>query len=113
VDGGLVLDVDSLTVVFVPRGAALHNPVIVRGPTSPGAICAAVERPTGSRERPHAVFTRAHADREIEPALESRGYRYLLSMPGMALLPSEWPAERATPPELEVRPVETLFVHTA
>lgn len=108
VDGGEVRDLESMTIAYVPRGDAMHNPIVVHGPTTLEALRDAAERYCWKPGRKHCVFTREHADGHLDEGLEAAGYRHLLSTPGMVLMPECWePRALDLPPGLHIRPVES------
>jgi hypothetical protein len=106
VPGGEVHEEPSLTAVFAPCGEAIHNPVLVHGPTTADEVLGTAERCHGARGRKHVVFTRAHADAHLDAGLEAAGYRMVWTTPAMCLTADRF---RPVPPPqgLEIRVVAT------
>ncbi|HYC21893.1 MAG TPA: hypothetical protein VEI94_04285 [Candidatus Bathyarchaeia archaeon] len=105
--GGEVVDVESLTCVWMPHGEPIHNMAVVRGPLDVAALDRATDHCYREKGRHFSLFLRAHADQRLEAALEaSSRYRYVFSTPGMALLPGGWRGA-PIPPDLAIRPVRT------
>ncbi len=105
VSGGEVHDYESLTVIHGPGGAAIHNPVMVHGPTTAARVLDVVERNCRALGRKHCIFLRAHEDGHLEPELEQGGYRFVYATPAMCLTRERF---RPVPPEsvgVEIRPV--------
>jgi len=107
VDGGEVHDFESLTVIYGPGGDAIHNPIMVHGPTSVQSVLEVAERSCRALGRKYAIFTRAHDDRHLDAGLEEAGYRFVYATPGMYLPRERFVPVRADVPGLEVRPVTT------
>ena len=107
VTGGEAHDYESLTVIYGPGGAAIHNPVMVHGPTTAQHVLEVAERHCRALGRKHAIFLRAHADRHLEPELEAAGYRFVYATPGMCLTREHFRPADAGGAGLDVRPVET------
>lgn len=105
VSGGEAHDYESLTVIYGPGGDAIHNPVMVHGPTTAERLLEVAERSCRALGRKHAIFLRAHADQHLEPALEEAGYRFVYATPGMYLTRERFQPVHAADAGLDVRPV--------
>jgi len=77
----------------------------VHAPLDADALLATLREFYGRDERPFSIWTRSHADGELEVALRARGFTELVPMPGMVLLGD--PGTRCAPPGLAIRPVRT------
>lgn len=107
VTGGEAHDYESVTVIYGPGGAAIHNPVMVHGPTTAERVLEIAQRNCRALGRAHAIFLRAHADQHLEPALEAAGYRFVYATPGMYLTRDRFRPVDARAAGLDVRPVRT------
>jgi hypothetical protein len=106
VAGGEAHDFESLTVIYGPGGAAIHNPVMVHGPTTAERVLEVAQRCCRALDRKHAIFLRAHADQHLEAPLEAAGYRAVYATPGMYLTRDRFqPVVNGA--GLDVRPVAT------
>jgi hypothetical protein len=105
VSGGEAHDYESVTVIHGPGGAAIHNPVMVHGPTSAARVLEIAERECRARGRKHAIFLRAHADQHLEPELERGGYRFVYATPAMFLTRDRFRPVAPSDAGLEIRPV--------
>ena len=105
VSGGEAHDYESVTVIHGPGGAAIHNPVMVHGPTTATRVLEVVERSCRALGRKHCIFLRGHEDQHLEPELEQGGYRFVYATPAMRLARERF---RPVTPEavgVEIRPV--------
>lgn len=100
--GGEIRETPLLTMIAVPGAATWNNLALVRGPIHPDVLLREVRDFYVAHGRPFAVYTRSHADAELEAALRARGFQLLVANPGMALLAD--PGTRCAPPGLVVRP---------
>jgi GNAT superfamily N-acetyltransferase len=75
--------------------------IMVRAAVEVDELFAAARRFYSSRGAPFSIWTRAHADGELEAALRGRGFDTFTTMPGMALLAD--PGTRCEPRDLEIR----------
>jgi len=100
--GGELYETPQLTLAFSPHGTTFHNMVMVRDAVRAETLYAAIRDFHTRRGAPFSVWTRAHADADIEAALRARGFAEFTSMPGMALLAD--PGTRCEPPGLDIRP---------
>jgi hypothetical protein len=107
VSGGEAHDFESLTVIYGPGGDAIHNPVMVHGPTTVERLVDVTRRCCADLGRKHVIFLRGHADRHLEPGLEQAGYRFVYATPGMCLTRGAFRPADAAAAGLEVRPVAT------
>jgi ribosomal protein S18 acetylase RimI-like enzyme len=106
-EGGEVTDLESMTCVWMPHGEPIHNMALVRGPIDLATLDRTTDQCYRKKGRHFSLFLRAHADHELEAALEgSSRYRYVFSTPGMALLPEAWRSASVLP-DLAIRPVQT------
>ena len=100
--GSLLLETPEATLVSRPHATPWHNMVMVHAPLDPEVLLAAVRDLYGDG-RPFSIWTRSHADGELETALRARGFTDLVPMPDMVLFGD--PGTRCEPPGLEIRPV--------
>lgn len=105
VSGGEVHDYESVTVIHGPGGDAIHNPVMVHGPTTVERVLEVAQRNCRSLGRKHAIFLRAHADGHLEEGLERGGYRFVWATPAMCLTRARFRPVPPGPAGLEIRPV--------
>jgi ketosteroid isomerase-like protein len=101
--GSELYERSAFTMHANPRGQQFHNMVLVRATIAADELLGAIRDFHGRRELPFSVWTRAHADAELEAALRGRGFTELLTLPGMALLGD--PGTCCEPPGLEIRAV--------
>lgn len=101
--GGELLETPQFYLGYGPHGTIFHNMVMVRDAIDLDVLARAVQRFYLSRGVPFSIWTRAHADGELEAELRARGFETFTTMPGMALLGD--PGTRCEPPELEIRAV--------
>ena len=107
VSGGEAHDYESLTVIYGPGGDAIHNPVMVHGPTTVEKLLEVADRSCHALGRKYALFLRAHADRHLEEGLEAAGYRFVYATPGMCLTRESFRPVTPAATRLEIRPVAT------
>lgn len=107
VSGGEAHDVESLTVIYGPGGEAIHNPVMVHGPTTLERLLDVTRRYCVDPGRKHAIFLRGHADQHLEAGLEAAGYRFVYATPGMYLTRQAFRPVSAESAGLEVRAVSS------
>ena len=105
IPGGEAHDYESLTVIYGPEGEAIHNPVMVHGPTTLERLLGVAARSCRELGRKHAIFLRAHADQHLEAGLEAAGYRLVYGTPGMYLTRARFRPVAAESAALEIRPV--------
>ena len=105
ISGGEAHDYESLTVIHGPGGAAIHNPVMVHGPTTADRVLEVVQRNCRALGRKHCIFLRAHADQHLEPELERGGYRFVYATPAMCLARERFLPASSEPAHLEIRSV--------
>lgn len=101
--GGEVLETAKYSLGYTPRGAALHNMVMVHAEIDPHHLYDAVRQFFGARRCPYSIWLRAHADAALESALHRDGFELLTSMPGMACFRE---------PALDDEPLRELVVRT-
>jgi len=101
--GSLLLETPEATMVSRPHATPWHNMVMVHAPLDADALIATVREFYGRDGRPFSIWTRSHADGELETALRALGFIDLVPMPGM-VLPGD-PGTRCEPAGLEIRPV--------
>src|SRR5262245_21926019 len=95
--GGEVVETESLVLCRTPHGTVSTNMAIVTGPIEPEAIRRLTAEVYGRGDRAFAVWTREHADRALEPALERCGFHQIHREPGMVFVPrDEAPPRTAT-----------------
>ena len=87
--GGEVVETDSLVLCRTPHGTVSTNMAIVTGPIDVDAIRRLTAEVYGRASRGFAVWTREHADRELEPALAASGFTQIHREPGMIFVPRE------------------------
>jgi hypothetical protein len=107
VTGGEAHDYESLTVIHGPGGDAIHNPVMVHGPTSLERLLDVAERCCHALGRKYSIFLRAHEDQHLEDGLERAGYRFVYATPGMYLTADRFSPVSPADAGLEIRPVMT------
>ena len=100
--GAELLETPQYYMGYTPRGTLFHNLVMLRDAVEIDALFAAARRFYLDRGAPFSIWTRAHADAELEAALRERGFQLFTAMPGMALLGD--PGTRCEPPGLKIRP---------
>ena len=105
VSGGEAHDYESLTVIYGPGGDAIHNPVMVHGPTTVERVLDVAARSCRALGRKYALFLRAHADQHLEAGIEAAGYRFVYATPGMYLTRERFRPVATEVAGLEVRPV--------
>ena len=105
VSGGEAHDYESVTVIHGPGGAAIHNPVMVHGPTTAARVLDVAARDCRAHGRRHCIFLRAHADLDLEPELEEGGYRFVYATPGMCLARDRFLPVPPGAAGIEIRPV--------
>lgn len=106
VAGGEVIERGGVTLFHVPRGELLHNAILLQGRVGLDELLAAIELHPKVREGIFCIFTRAHADRDLEAELEAAGYLGVVDTPGMALRRERWrPASLDLPAGFELRAV--------
>jgi hypothetical protein len=103
--GGFVVERDGLVLCGSPRGTEFTNMVMVARAVSPSVVHAALEETFGARGMACSVWTRAHADRELEEAMTAEGFSELMSVPGM-VLPADGETLPSSSPELKLRVVD-------
>jgi ribosomal protein S18 acetylase RimI-like enzyme len=102
--GGELVEMDGLTMTWTPRGHAITNMAMVTAAITPARVCDLADRVYRHAGRPFSLWTRAHADAELEAGLEAVGFRALMAVPGMVLLPSN--GRSVLPPaDVTIRPV--------
>ncbi len=107
VEHGEVVERDGVTLLWTPRGDAIHNLGMIRAAVDPDELCRAVHDVYTARGRTRfALYLRGHADGELEKQLLERGFATAFSAPAMTV---DRAGFRPPPPVagLEVRPVET------
>jgi hypothetical protein len=87
--GGAVMEAAGVVLCGTPHGTAVNNMTIVVGPTTTRDIRAAAAQMYGPSRWPFSVWTRAHADAELEADLARNGYHALIALPGMAFAPGD------------------------
>jgi hypothetical protein len=102
--GGWVEERERLVCCGSPLGTFTTNMVLVAGLVSASVVRAASDRCFRARELPFSVWTRAHADAELERRLSDEGFIEVHQEPGMVLGPGELRPD-APPAELAIRPV--------
>jgi len=105
ISGGEAHDYESLTVIHGPGGDAIHNPVMVHGPTTLERLLDVAQRSCRSLGRKYAIFLRAHEDQHLEAGLEEAGYRFVYATPGMCLTAERFRQVSKESAALEIRPV--------
>ena len=114
VDGGEIHEGDGFTLLHVPRGEVLHNPIIVHGPVRAPELLDAARRLAGVRDRRHCVFFREGTNPALDAALDAAGWRHLFDTPGMALAAERWAPRRLDlPGGFSIRPVRSEAEATA
>lgn len=103
--GSELFETPQFWMAAAPHGTVFHNMVAIRDVVDLDALLAAVRSFYVRRGRPFSIWTRAHADAELEAALHARGFTDFLSMPAMALLGD--PGTSCAPTSLEIRPACT------
>jgi GNAT superfamily N-acetyltransferase len=88
-----------------PHGTLFNNMVMIRDAVDTDTLFAAIRDFYVQRRRPFSVWTRAHADADLESVLRARGFEDFFAMPGMALLRD--PGTRCEPVGLEIRATTT------
>jgi len=101
--GSLLLETPEATMVSRPHATPWHNMVMVHAPLDPDVLLATLGEFYGRDERPFSIWTRSHADGELETALRARGFTELVPMPDMVLFGD--PGTRCEPPGLQIRAV--------
>ena len=99
--GAELLETPQYYMGYGPRGTLFHNMVMLRDRVDLDALFDRIRRFYVERGAPFSIWTRAHADGEIEAALRARGFNVFTTMPGMALLSD--PGTRCEPPGLKIR----------
>jgi hypothetical protein len=102
--GGWVVERDGLLLCGSPSGCMTTNMAIVTGPVSPATVRENTTRHFRAAGLPFTVWTRAHADAALEPALADEGFLEVHREPGMALARDAARAP-AQPAGLVTRPV--------
>lgn len=105
VSGGEVHDYESVTVIYGPGGAAIHNPVMVHGPATAARVLDVAERSCRALGRKHCIFLRGHEDQHLEPELERGGYRFVYATPAMCLMRDRFRPVASDATGVELRPV--------
>ena len=103
--GGELTETPQAWMAWSPTGTPFHNMVAIREAVDADALLAAIRAAYVSRGRRFSVWTRAHADADLEQELLARGFTVFTTMPGMALLGD--PGTRVEPIGLEIRPAAT------
>src|SRR5262245_24569979 len=93
--GGWVVERPGLVLCGSPSGCMTTNMAIVCGPVSPTAVREETVCHFRDAGLPFTVWTRAHADEALEPALADEGFVEVHREPGMALARD---GGRAAPP---------------
>jgi hypothetical protein len=102
--GGWVVERDGLLLCGSPSGCMTTNMAIVTGPVVPASVREETNRHFRAAGLPFTVWTRAHADATLEPALADEGFFEVHREPGMVLARDAARAPRP-PARLVVRPV--------
>src|SRR4029450_13325230 len=68
--GGEVLDRAAVTMCASPHGTSFYNMAMVRGAIDPAALLDGVRDFYARRSLPFSIWTRAHADQDLEAALQ-------------------------------------------
>jgi ribosomal protein S18 acetylase RimI-like enzyme len=101
--GGRAVERDGLLLCGTPRGNVASNMAIVTGPIRAEVVFDETDRFFRREGLPFSLWTRAHADAALTPALEEVGFLPLDRQPGMVFRPgSPLPP---LPPSIEIRPV--------
>jgi ketosteroid isomerase-like protein/GNAT superfamily N-acetyltransferase len=100
--GAELLETPQYYMGYGPRGTLFHNMVMLRDRVDLDVLFDQIRRFYLERGAPFSIWTRAHADAEVEAALRARGFDVFTTMPGMALLSD--PGTRCEPPGLKIRP---------
>ena len=100
--GGEILERPAVTMCASPNGTSFHNMAMVRDALDVDVLLDGVRDFYVRPGRVFSIWTRAHADADLEGALQTRGFMQLVAMPGMALLSD--PGTRCEPAGLTVRP---------
>lgn len=102
--GGTVVEAPGLVMCRTPLGTLGTNMAIVTGPIAAETVRARSLAFYRATDSPFSVWTREHADAELEVELGALGFHPVHREPGMALLPD---AGRpvAPPREITIRPV--------
>jgi acetyltransferase (GNAT) family protein len=100
--GGAAEETAGLALCRTPHGTVSTNMAIVTGPLDVRAIR---DRTAAFYdERPFSVWTREHADAELERELAAAGYAHFHREPGMVWFPGAGPAV-PPPPGVTIEPV--------
>jgi hypothetical protein len=102
--GGEVTERPGLVLCGTPRGTAVNNMALVVGRIGGLAVRELTAQVYGAIGRPFSVWTRAHADAELEAELADAGFHELIALPGMVYADGDG-EPIATPPDIVVRPV--------
>ena len=102
--GGWVVERSGLVMCGSPQGTVITNMAMVARRIDAGTVRGETDRAFRRAALPFSIWTRAHADAELEAALATSGFRELMSTPGMSLFPDDCNPEPA-PRDVVIRPV--------
>lgn len=100
-DGGEIRETRALTMLAVPGSMVWNNLVLVRDAIEADELVREVRDFYVRRGLPFGIYTRAHADADLEQALVARAFAVLVGNPGMVLLRD--PGTACAPAGLAVR----------
>ena len=102
--GGTVTEHTGLVLCGTPHGTAVNNMALVIGPIGGSVVRDLTDRVYGAVGRPFSVWTRAHADAQLEAELAELGFHELIALPGMVYADGDREPV-APPPEVVIRSV--------
>ena len=94
--GGWVVERSGLVMCGSPHGTIVTNMAMITRPLDAATVRSETDRAFRRAALPFSVWTRAHADAELEAELAAVGFHEIMSTPGMALERGD--ASPATPP---------------